>query len=346
MKKVAFLVHPRGSLKEDMGKVNPIFYLFPESFLKKIIPLFPPVVGGKIKFMDSGEAAGWIIWVTLSAEQMMTFPKAAVFKKILDAAKLAKKMGAEIIGLGELTSPLTHGGIDLFGKLDGVVVTTGNSLTAAMVIKSVQSIAKIKKMNLSSEIMAIVGAGGSIGRGVASFFIRDKQPLILIDKENKLLELKNILPLPGDGTVVFSSDISKIKEAKIVIVATSSTESLIKPEYLGNNSVVYDITQPKNTSPEILRERPDVTIVDGGIIDTPRIDYGVDIGLKKNQAYACLAETMICGMEEVDENYTGFAGDETISKMMEFYARHRQDFIININQSFGQDLDENLELRK
>ena len=346
MKKFAFLVHPRISLKEDMGKVNPVFYALPETFLKKIIPLFPPVVGGEIKFAGSDETKGWVIWVTLSAEQMLSLPREKVFKKIFDAAMLAKKLGAEIIGLGELTSPLTHGGIDLVGKLDGMSITTGNSLTAATVIESVKNIAQIKKIDLQKEKIAIVGAAGSIGRGVAAFFIRIGQSLILVERANKISELSAHLSLSKDSRVELSSEISRIKEAKIIIVVTSSTESLIKSEYLRKDAIIYDITQPKNTSPEVLKERPDVTLVDGGIIDTPRIDYGVSIGLKKHQAYACLAETVIFGMESIGENYVGFTKDETISRMTELYNKHREDFTVNIQQSFGRDLDDDLKLQR
>lgn len=329
-----------------MGKVNPIFYLMPEWFLEKIIPMFGPVVGGEIKFTDSRETIGWVIWVTLSAKQMMTFPRDKVFKKIYDSALLAKKMGAEIVGLGELTSPLTHGGIDLENKLGSIAVTTGNSLTAATVIKSIMDIAKIEKINLEKEKIAIVGAGGSIGRGVSSFFIRNNQSLILVDKAEKIEELSRNLPLLPNGKTELYSEISKINDAKIIIVATSSTDSLIKQEYLGRDAIIYDITQPKNTSPKILEQRPDVKIIDGGIINTPRIDYGVSIGLKKNQAYACLAETVICAMEDVNENYVGFTKDETIAKMMELHGKHEHDFLMNIRQSFGRELDENLKLQK
>jgi len=195
---------------------------------------------------------------------------------------------------------------------------------------------------LTKEKVAIIGAGGSVGKG-ASFLLSQKGiQLILVEKEEKIDALKQ--DFSSYDNVRIEKDIYAIKEAKIVVVVTSSAEKIIKSEHLGQGTVVYDVTQPRNTSPDILKERKDVVIIDGGIINTPDIDYGMNIGLKKNQAYACLAETMICAMEEEGKNHIGHTTPESIKNILFLLERHKKYFDLNISQSFGKPLNSKLEL--
>ena len=143
---------------------------------------------------------------------------------------------------------------------------------------------------------------------------------------------------------MISKEVSLIKNAKIIVVATSSTEQIIKSDYLGENAIIYDITQPRNTSPDIIKERKDIIIIDGGIIDTPTIDYGMDTGLKKHQIYACLVETMICALEDIKENHVGYVNPDTAEKMLNLMEKHQNYFQLNIFESFGKPLNDKLQL--
>ena len=341
MRRFAFLVHPRSSAREDMGKVFFPFYFVPEKILQKFIPFLNPIVGGKVVFPKNKEIKGWIIWVPLLGKQIFAFPKEFVLRKIIKAIEVAKKLGVKWIGLGEFISCITRGGKDLIGRVDGVFIDNGKFLTATSIVKAIKKISEIKKIDLLKEKIAIVGAGGSIGKGVALYFAEKNYPLILIDKSRKIKAMEEIFS--RFKNVILKSEISQIKPAKIVIVATSSTENLIKAEDLGRETIVYDITQPRNTSPEILKKRKDVTIVDGGIFDTPLIDYGVNIGLKKHQAYACLAETIILTLEGKERHFLQEATPENIKEGLELLEKYKDYFKLNIFQSFGKPLNENLK---
>ena len=341
IKKFAFLVHPRISAREDMGKVFYPFYFVPETILQKMIPHFNPIVGGRVKLLDKKEIIGWIIWIPLLGKQFYSLPKDFVFKKIINAIEMSIELGAEIVGLGEFVSSITHGGEDLIGKVNDILITNGNSLTAGVISKAIEKISEIKIINLMNEKIAIVGAGGSVGRGVSLLLAEKGIPLILIEKAEKVDELKKFFS--PFNNVFIKNEISSIKDAKIIVVTTSATVQIIKPEYLKEGAVIYDITQPRNTSPDILKERKDVIIIDGGILNTPTIDYGVDIGLRKHQAYACLVETMICALEGIEENYVGYTRIETIKKMLDLMEKYQNYFKLNIFQSFGKPLNNKLE---
>ncbi|MCM8819979.1 MAG: hypothetical protein NC925_04195, partial [Candidatus Omnitrophica bacterium] len=86
-----------------------------------------------------------------------------------------------------------------------------------------------------------------------------------------------------------------------------------------------------------------ITVIDGGIIDTPMFDYGMDIGLKKHQAYACLTETIICALENLSEHFVGYPKLDTVEKMLSLFDKYQNYFKLNIFQSFGKPLNEKLE---
>ena len=336
------MIHPRISAKEDMGKVFYPFYFVPEIILQKITPHFNPIARGIVTFSNNKEIVGWIVVIPLSAKQILSFPREFVLKKIIKAIEMAKDLGAEVVGLGEFIASVTRGGEDLAGKVKGITIINGKALTAGTTFRAVEEISKIKKIDLAKEKVAVVGAAGSVGRGASFLFAEKNIPLILIDKDQKIQGLKNVFS--SFNSVAINNQISSIKDAKIVVVATSSTEQLIKPNHLKEGAIIYDITQPRNTCPEILKERKDVTIIDGGVIDTPTIDYGVDIGLKKHQAYACLAETILCALEGINENHIGYANPKTINQMLNLMEKYQNYFNLNIFQSFGKPLNDKLEL--
>ena len=90
----------------------------------------------------------------------------------------------------------------------------------------------------------------------------------------------------------------------IIIVATASPNALINRNHLKNNAIVYDISQPQNVERNILKYRPDIKIIDGGIVSTPGINYHFNFGLKRETAFACLAETMLLAAEKIPNNFS------------------------------------------
>jgi predicted amino acid dehydrogenase len=344
LKKIAFLIHPRISAREDMRRVFPLFQFIPESILQKLLKILPPVARGKITFEDTKEIIGWIIVIPILGKQFLEGKREFIFNKLLKALKIAKKLGVEIIGLGEFIASVTEGGKDLEGKVDGILIDNGKSLTAATIIKFLEEITKMRNIDLTKEKIAIVGAGGSIGLGVSLFLASKKFHLILIEKKKKIPKLINLFS--SFPNVEINDNLFLLKKTKIVVVCTSSTEKLIKSKHLKEGAIIYDITQPRNTSPEILRQRKDITIIDGGIFDTPKIDYGMDIGLKKHQAYACLTETIICALEGVNKSYVGYAHPQEIEKMLKLMEKYKNYFKLNISQSFGKSLSKKLKILK
>ena len=91
--------------------------------------------------------------------------------------------------------------------------------------------------------------------------------------------------------------IDAVRDADLVVLLTASADALLGPEHLAPGAVVLDATQPRNTSPGLAEARPDVLVVDGGIVSIPSLRLtGGNIGLPDGRSYACFAETAILAL--------------------------------------------------
>ena len=89
-----------------------------------------------------------------------------------------------------------------------------------------------------------------------------------------------------------------LPKADLIMAATSSLEALITPELLKQGAVVCDMSRPSNVSESVLQDRPDVLVIDGGVIALPNSpDLGWNFGFETGTAFACMSETMMLALE-------------------------------------------------
>lgn len=302
----AFLVHPR-EIKEIALRF-PLVKFIPTAVLGFFARNMWPVVVSEItgfKDLKGEPVRGWLVGITMTAEQMLA-NRELTNKRIIQAINLAEQLGAGIVGLGAITSSVTDGGRTLKGRVN-IGLTTGNTLTALVTYWAIENIARLKMINFNEIEVAIVGATGSIGSAVANLVAGSNCPnLILVGRTPEHLEkLKSsLLKLDCSDKITVTNDISKIRNSLIVIVATSAPGALIHSEHLRRNAIVYDITQPQNVSYNVVKERTDVTLIDGGLIKVPNVNLNFKIGLPHGVVFACLAETMILAGANRFDNFS------------------------------------------
>lgn len=109
-----------------------------------------------------------------------------------------------------------------------------------------------------------------------------------------------VLQLEALGHLVISTEIDTfLPQADLVVTATSSTEDLVTPKNLKIGAAVCDLSRPPNVSRAVKEARPDVLVIDGGVVAVPgRPDLGWNFGFEKGLAYACMAETMLLGLSQ------------------------------------------------
>lgn len=293
----AFLVHPRRQLAADLGSVWAPLGRIPERYADhalRRLPL-PPVRIASIALPEVPDLQGHLILVPFGAAHLMAEPGEGR-RRIGKAVDQAVRLGAEVVGLGALTAPVTAGGLALRTRSD-IGVTNGNAYTAAIVDAQARSVLAGQVGPVGGHV-AVVGATGSVGSAVVRLLARDRavERLTLVARsagrrEALREEISRSVP------VASGCDLSAVLDADVVVLLTASADALLRAEHLKPGAVVIDATQPRNTDPGLLTQRPDVVVLDGGIVEVPSLRISsAALGLPRGQVFACLAETMLVAL--------------------------------------------------
>ena len=296
----AFLVHPRTRIADDLGRVWRPLGAGPERLYDtalRRLPL-PPVRMAGVEV--AGQRVGDVVLVPFGARHLLEQP-AEGRRRVSAAVDRAVRLDADVVGLGALTATVTGGGVALRRRTD-VGVTNGNAFTASTVDLQARLLLGSAVDLRADRHVAVVGATGSVGGAVAALLARDAavDRLTLVGRSRpKLAALAERLEALSGGRVRTraTDDLTEAADAGLVVLLTASAGAVVAPQHLAPGAVVLDATQPRNTSPDLLVRRPDVTVVDGGVVDIPTLRLrGGDIGLPRGQAYACFAETALLAL--------------------------------------------------
>ena len=305
---------------EDLKRFFPLGRHLPLKLMEGVAASLPAkksfAVASHFQIFDRAE--GWLVGLTLTPQQMKTLPKEKVRKKILEAVLFSQeKLGAELLMLGALTSPLTSAGRWLTENPKvKLKITNGNAYTAAISIEAVEKAARLANLNLSQIKIAIVGATGVIGEAITKHFNQKKVNLILVGRtEEKIQWLKSSL---SGHNYQLTRDLAKIIQADVVITATSHPTALIRPELLKENAIVIDVAEPPDVPSNIMEARPDIICIDGGRVKTEGIDLKINLGLPKNVSFACMAEVILQALEEERKNHVGSINLNHMEKTQEW----------------------------
>ncbi len=270
-------------------------YNIPGNWIKKDIIVSPEI--------NINEAIGYIIGIKHDAEEIMNLPRDKIRKKILNTAIYAQKeLNVSLIQLGGLTTSVTDGGEFFLSQNEYKgFVNHGDSYTAAVTCQAVKkSLIKYSK-NSKNLTLAIVGAYGIIGEAVSKILVPEFAHSILIGRrEKKLKGLKE--RINGDFETTIKLD---TREADVVITSTNHPKALLSDEYIKENAIVIDVSQPPNLSYEICKKRKDIVRIDGGYVDFP-LRYPFPIpGIPVGKNFACIAEVMMQALEDERKNHVG-----------------------------------------
>ncbi len=307
MERFAFVIHPL-SAKKDVARKYPFVKVLPESWvewgMKHKSPMEVSHITG-IRSKAGVEAEGWLVGCPLSPKLIMTMPVEKVYEKILGAIKIAEQLGAKIVGLGALTSVVGDAGVTIAERAN-IAVTTGNSYTIATAVEGAIKGAELLGINPNEVRAAVVGATGSIGKTCAQLLAGRCAEIILIGRsDDRLQAVADELSI-GGGSASVATDVAEgIRDADIVVTVSSAVDAIIEPSFIKPGAVVCDVARPRDVGESVRRERDDVLIIDGGVIDVPGdVNFNFNFGFPPKTAYACMSETMILALEGRYESYT------------------------------------------
>ncbi|MHB0977558.1 MAG: shikimate dehydrogenase [Candidatus Aquicultorales bacterium] len=317
METFGFLLHPMDI--EDVRRRYRIARKMPPKMIAGALRRRKPFVLSEISGVRSetgAEANGWFIIVPFLPNQFFELRERYVIEKIVKATEVAREAGARIVGLGAFTALVGDSGREI-ARHATLPITTGNTYTVATAIQGTKKAAAMMDIDISSAVLAVVGATGSIGSSASEILAPEVGELRLIGRnEQKLGALKERLgPLANSLTV--HTDISAIREADIVISVTGAAEAVIKASDIKPGAVVCDVARPRDVASIVARSRNDVLVIDGGVVQVPgSVEFNFNFGLPRGMALACMAETMLLALEHRYESYT-LGKEITIEKIKE-----------------------------
>ncbi len=317
MEQFAFIIHPIDA-KRDVSRKYPIAKYMPTSLIEWIIKGRDPVVMAEmvgIRSKTGREAKGYMIACPLTPRQMLSLPIDFVWDKLQKCGELAQEKGAKILGLGAFTSVVGDGGITLAKRLPTLPITTGNSYTVATAIEGAKTAGELMGMLLPESRVAIVGATGSIGATCAEIMAREAAEVALVGRNVERLDtLAQRLNAQHGAVVSTYNDVAEgLRDADIIITVTSAVEAVILPEHIKSGAVVCDVARPRDVSVRVAKERDDVLVIEGGMVqvpgemhlprpDSPGNEFS--FGFPPGTSYACMAETMMLALDQRYECFT------------------------------------------
>lgn len=302
MRRFAFVIHPLNA--RQAARRYPIARLMTDSLIERLLAAKRPFVVSQIKGIESLTGAtteGWFIGCPMTPNMMVhRLPLESVYERIGECVRIAAAEGAEIIGLGAFTSVVGDGGVTIAERAP-IAVTTGNSYTVATAIDGTLEACRLLDMNLRDSTLAVVGATGSIGRTCARVLAPSFGQTILIGRDQARMEAV-AQDIPHSRA---TTQVEALREADAVVTVTSSEGEIIHPQHLKPGAMVCDVARPRDVSTRVSRERPDVLVIEGGVVAVPgQVEFGFDFGFPPHTAYACMSETMMLALEGRIENFT------------------------------------------
>ncbi len=317
----AFVVHP---LSQDyLKKIKPVGWvssLLPRSTMdtiEKVMAYSPPFVYSKvtgIKSPSGTEAEGWLIAIGATPRQMLSHSPEFTNARLLKAADIAKKLGAQIVGLGALTKAMGDAGVTV-AKLSDIPVTTGNSYSASAALWAAAEAVRrmdLIKMSRGKKFKAktmVIGATGAIGSVCSKLLATAFDEVYIVDVyDAKLLALReSILNEIKNVNVHVTTRADKyLADMDVIVTATSvpAGKKVLDIMKVKPGCVITDVNRPLNFTVKDTRQRPDVLIIASGEIQLPGQPEMNDIGLPPGVAYASLAEAIVLALEGRFENFS------------------------------------------
>jgi len=316
----AFVIHPLSQqYLRNVEPLNTMAKISPQVVMdgvEKAIAYAPPFTYSHITGVKSptgAEAEGWLITVGGTPKQLLAHDPEFTYKRLLQAADMAKKLGAQIMGLGAFTKVVGDAGVTV-AKRAPLPITTGNSYSASGALWALHDALRrlgISDVDEQGRLLGkamVVGATGAIGSVCARLLAMACDELWMVSPEAaKLLALKADIESenPRAKIYVAATPDEALPDMDAIVTATSGAgKRVLDIMQVKPGAVITDVARPLDLSAEDVAKRPDVLVVESGEIQLPGDVHMGNIGLPPGVAYACLAETIVLALEGRYETFT------------------------------------------
>ena len=316
----AFVIHPLSqsffSKVEPLGTITRVSPGVVTDVIEKALAYAPPFTYSHVTGITSptgAEAEGWLITVGGTPKELMAHSPEFTYARLLQAADIARKLGAQVMGLGAFTKVVGDAGVTV-AKKASLPVTTGNSYSASGALwaahEGVQQLGllEVDERGMLRGKAMVVGATGAIGSVCARLLALASDEIWLVSPETaKLLALKQDIERehPRATVHVAATPDDHLPDMDVIVTATSGAgKRVLDIMAVKPGCVITDVARPLDLSAEDVAKRPDVLVVESGEIELPGDVRMKNIGLPPGVVYACLAETVVLALEGRYETFT------------------------------------------
>ena len=316
----AFVIHPLSQeYFRTVEPLNTIAKVAPSPVMdavEKAMAYIPPFTYSHVTGIVSptgAEAEGWLITVGGTPKELMAHSPEFTYARLLQAAETAKKLGAQVMGLGAFTKVVGDAGVTV-AKRAPLPITTGNSYSASGALWAAHDallklgVADIGPDGRITGKAMVVGATGAIGSVCARLLALASDELWLVSPESaKLLALKHEIERenPRADVHIAATPNGHLGDMDLIVTATSGAgKRILDIMEVKPGCVITDVARPLDLSAEDVAKRPDVLVVESGEIELPGEVKMRNIGLPPGVVYACLAETVVLALEGRYETFT------------------------------------------
>ncbi len=316
----AFVIHPLS--REFLKESKPLALaarLLPKRAMRaveKVAAHAPPFLYSKVTGIRSptgAEAEGWLISVASTPREMLSRSPEFTYRQMVEASRMAERLGAQIMGLGAFTKVVGDAGVTV-ARRASLPVTTGNSYSASGALWAAHDAARrmgLLEIDAQGKVAGkamVVGATGSIGAVCARLLAMafDELHLVAPDPAKLLLLRDAILEETPSAKVHLSSSADEnLREMDLIVTATSAAgKRVVDILKVKAGAIITDVSRPLDLSAEDVALRPDILVLESGEIQLPGEPKMRSIGLPPGVAYACLAETIVLALEGRFEPFT------------------------------------------
>jgi acetylornithine/succinyldiaminopimelate/putrescine aminotransferase/acyl-coenzyme A synthetase/AMP-(fatty) acid ligase/predicted amino acid dehydrogenase len=241
--------------------------------------------------------------------------------RIQETVDKLSKQGASHISLGAHTSILTGNGIFLAENRDTKILT-GNTLTVASCLYHLEQYLEKLQQKGENICIAIAGANGNIGAGLAGCFKNEKYEgvkILLIGNNLKKLELLKRKLFDESTRVEITNDFFRIREADILVSCTNTNDPLIFEHHINplKKLFIIDLAVPSSVADEVKRISNVEFCKEASTVYLPGDpDLLVSTHTPKGKIFCCAAEVMLATLYDVQLPLKGHIHPDSIREMM------------------------------
>ncbi|MEO7044854.1 MAG: hypothetical protein ABI091_06070 [Ferruginibacter sp.] len=291
--------------------------------VQEIFTYIPPrkIFDIEVNSTTSGKIHGAYIETFIAPDELDVKYLRKNIDKVKKACEVAAKMGVPVVSLGGFTSIVLETGNEFFQQIQNTFFTTGNTLTAAFIARSVEKACAYWGKRLSESKLLIIGSTGDIGSACTSYFSGKVMELLLCARQAGNLQ-KQSRELSAKGVRNTASVCLKelIRDADIIVSVASSIINEDDLENINSDVIVCDAGYPKNLQSKHIKNHErlffgGLGVVTGGFEfenNLERVFYKFPV---PTASHGCLLEAIVLASEHSYCSFSKGRGNITVSSM-------------------------------